>query len=148
LVDGAAANEPTTGGPLIGGLGRHTASSTTTETSTVLAVMVQSTRRRLPARPPLARTSEGNPGAWARLPEDSLGLGDTWHMYHGHVPVGRRRPRPWAPACCKRGGDRPSFHATSFFELAGDKIAAIIKYWAADEQPPGWRSHGDWAERV
>jgi hypothetical protein len=46
------------------------------------------------------------------------------------------------------GGDKPSFHATSFFELTGDKIAAIIEYWATDEQPPEWRRDGGWAERV
>jgi ketosteroid isomerase-like protein len=44
------------------------------------------------------------------------------------------------------GGDKPSFHATSFFELAGGKIAAITEYWATDEDPPEWRRAGDWAE--
>ena len=46
------------------------------------------------------------------------------------------------------GGDRPTFHATSFFELTGDKITAITEHWATDEQPPEWRRDRGWAERV
>jgi hypothetical protein len=46
------------------------------------------------------------------------------------------------------GGEKPSFHATSFFEFdhAG-QIAAITEYWATDEEPPKWRVAGGWAER-
>ena len=46
------------------------------------------------------------------------------------------------------GGEKPSFHATSFFEFddAG-LIVAITEYWATDEEPPEWRRAGGWAER-
>ena len=33
-----------------------------------------------------------------------------------------------------------SFHAVSFFEVAGDKITALDEYWGDDCAPPAWRS--------
>ena len=46
------------------------------------------------------------------------------------------------------GGDKPSFHATSFFDFDHEgRIAAIMEYWATDEDPPEWRKAGGWAER-
>jgi hypothetical protein len=46
------------------------------------------------------------------------------------------------------GAEKPSFHATSFFEFdRAGMIAAITEYWATDEDPPEWRVAGRWAER-
>ena len=32
-----------------------------------------------------------------------------------------------------------SFHAVSFFQMTGDRIAALDEYWAEDGEPPQWR---------
>ncbi len=32
-----------------------------------------------------------------------------------------------------------SFHAVSFFEFRGSRIAALDEYWGADEKAPQWR---------
>ncbi len=36
-------------------------------------------------------------------------------------------------------GSPLSFHATSFFEFRGGRIAALDEYWGGDEKPPQWR---------
>ena len=47
------------------------------------------------------------------------------------------------------GGEKPSFHATSFFTFnQTDRIVAITEYWATDEEPPEWRRAGGWAEQM
>lgn len=35
--------------------------------------------------------------------------------------------------------DQISFHATSFFEMAADKIKTLDEYWGEDEKAPQWR---------
>jgi hypothetical protein len=46
------------------------------------------------------------------------------------------------------GGEKPSFHATSFFQFdEAGLIGAITEDWVTDDEPPGWRRGGGWAER-
>ncbi len=35
-----------------------------------------------------------------------------------------------------------SFHAVSFFDFDGDRIARLTEYWGTDSAPPAWRTPG------